>query len=96
MQVWSCKDWGKKNQCKHLQAASPFNCKDLDVTVVSSSVVHLAPHGVAEAPEHPEEHGQEAEGDHDVNRDHTVIKALPVLLEHQVGSDAREHKSHRR
>lgn len=77
------------------QAVLPFDSVDLDVLFMSSSVVHLAPHAVADGPEDSYNHSKEAGHDHDVGRDEPPGVPVLCLQGHQVGPAAGEHKSHR-
>lgn len=74
----------------------PCNSVDLGVLFMSSSLVHLALHAVADGPEDSDEHSQEAEHNQNVGRDDPPREPVLCLRGHQVGPDAGQCKSHTR
>lgn len=74
----------------------PFNSVDLDVLFMSSSLVHLALHAVADVPEDSDEHSQEAKQNHDVGMDDPAIVPVLRLQGRQICPDAGQKKSHTR
>lgn len=78
------------------QVVSPFYRVDMDVLLVSSSLVCLAPHAVADGPKDSDKRNHEAEHNHDVGRDHPP--RVPVIFpqRHQVDPGAGQRKSHTR
>lgn len=78
------------------QVVLPFNSVDVHVLFMSSSLVHLPLHAVADVPGDADEQSQEAERNHDVGRDD--LPSVPVLCLYgdQVDPGAGQHKSHAR